>query len=409
MNRNGLPLKGIKVVDLTWVGAGPLCTRVMAMSGAEVIRIESQKRIDLMRNVGPYRSGKAGNINASGRYNGMNNDKLGITLDLTSPKGLDLTKALIRRCDVVAHNFAAGVMQKLGLSYEDVKEIKPDVIYLAMTIMGEEGPHRGFRGFGTHISALAGINHLTGLPERPPGVFSFAYPDFTSNPYHASVAVLAALFHRRKTGEGQLIDLAQYESTLCLVGPAILQYTANGQVPQRRGNNVDYAMPHGAFPCAGSDRWCVIAVTCEQEWEGLCRALGSPEWCLDPKFATFSARSENEEVLNERLSTWTRALPPEEVMQLLQKEGVPAGVVRDFQELLDKDLQIQHRQFYTPMEHPEGGPIRYSGMAYRSSEARWSVEQNAPCLGQHNDYVFKDILGLSSAEMAQLKEEGVIA
>jgi benzylsuccinate CoA-transferase BbsF subunit len=407
MAQENLPLKGIRVADFGWIGVGPLCTRLLAMHGAEVVRVESRKRMDRMRNRGPFPPGRSG-PNTSGRFNGMNNDKLGITLDITTQKGLELARRLISISDVLAHNFAGGVMERLGLGYEDVVKIRPDIIYISMTVMGSEGPHRGYRAFGPHISALAGINYLTGSPRRPPAGFAMAYPDFTSNPYHSALAILAALHYRHRTGRGQFIDLAQYESTICLIGPAVLEYTINGRVPERQEYRVPYAAPHGVYPCKGEDRWCAIAVTSEGEWQGLRRAMGDPAWAGEARFATFPARKENEEALNALIAEWTSQHTAEEVVELLQREGVPAGVVQDMRDLLENDPQIRHRGFYTVLDHPEAGPITYSGMAFRYSDATWRASRPAPCLGQDNRYVYEELLGLTESEVESLVEEGVI-
>ncbi|HEY7268423.1 MAG TPA: CoA transferase, partial [Dehalococcoidia bacterium] len=285
------PLDGIRVADFSWYGAGPIGTQTLAWYGAEVIRVESEARVDGLRVVAPFPPGKTG-YNVSGYYNNFNSNKLSFTLNMGRPEARDVALKLIAKSDVVVENYQAGVMEKWGLTYQAMCAVKPDIIYARMPVAGTTGPHRDFSAFGAVMTPITGISHLSGFPDKPPIGVGTNYPDYVINPGHQTVAVLSALRHRRRTGRGQYIEIAQIESTTAVVGPAILNYTINGRVETRAGNRQDNAAPHGVFPCQSrpmtpavegappmlgtpppadgmEDRWIAIAAFSEEQWDAL--------------------------------------------------------------------------------------------------------------------------------------------
>ena len=247
MTKQTLPLQGLRVADFCWLGAGSYTTKMLADMGADVIKIESAARIDALRMAAPYKDGIPG-VNRSGYFADRNTSKRSITLDMKHPKALALARRLIVKSDIIANNFTPGVMQKFGLGYEAVREMKPDIIYLAMSMQGSQGPERNYLGYGASMVSLTGLHELSGLPDREPAGTGTNYPDHIPNPCHAAFALMAALRYRRRTGKGQLIDLAQIEPTVALLGPTLLDLTANGRVQQRKGNEHAQCAPHGVFP-----------------------------------------------------------------------------------------------------------------------------------------------------------------
>ena len=394
-----LPLSGVRIADFTWFGAGPMGTRPLAHYGAEVIVIESTTRGGL-RHSPPFRDNKPG-LNLSGFFNNFNSGKLSITLNMNHPDGVDLAKRLIRVSDVVVNNFSPGIMDRWGLSYEAVREINPAIIMAEMPVGGRTGPYKSMIGFGATIEAFAGLNHLTGYPDRPPTGTEINYPDYASNPYHLLFAILAALHYRNTTGKGQYIEVAQLESTVSVMETNILDYTVNGNVQMRAGNRVPYAAPHNTYRCQGDDRWCAIAVTSEEEWRSFGQALGGPDWTKDPRFASLSDRKRLEDELDQLVEQWTLTHSPEEVMTQLQTAGVPAGVVQDIADMVDQDPQLRERGFYVPLEHAEAGTALYDGLVARLSDTPGAISRPAPLLGEHNEY-FRELLGLSEEELDQL-------
>lgn len=401
-----LPLKGLRVADFTWFGAGPMGTRPLAHYGAEVIIIESESRGGL-RHSPPFRDDKPG-LNLSGFFNDFNSGKLSITLNMNHPQGVELAKRLIRVSDVVVNNFSPGVMDKWGLGYEAVKQLNPAIIMAEMPVAGRTGPYRTMIGFGATIEAFAGLNHLTGYPDRAPTGTEINYPDYASNPYHLLFGILSALHYRKRTGKGQYIEVAQLESTVSMMETSILDYTVNGRVQTRAGNRVAYAAPHNVYRCKGEDRWCAIAVTSEEAWEAFCRALGEPAWAKEPRFATLAGRKEFEEELDRLVQSWTMERRAEEAMAILQGANVPAGVVQNIADLVERDPQLREREFYVRLAHPEAGPTVYDGIVAQLSATPGVIQHPAPCLGEHNEYIFQELLGLSEEEINKYIVEQII-
>jgi benzylsuccinate CoA-transferase BbsF subunit len=407
MKADKLPLEGIRVADFSWFAAGPVYTAMLANHGAQVIRIESQTRIDGLRVLLPQPEGKYG-WNTSGWYNNCNPSKLSFTVSMRHPKAPDIVMRLIAKSDIVAENYTPGTLERWGLSYEKIREVKPDIIFVREPMQGSDGPQADYAGFGAVIAPLAGINYLTGPPDRAPVGMGTQYTDYVINPGHAVVATLAALRYRNRTGKGQLIELAQLESSVSIVGTALMDYAANGRVQTSQGNRLPHAAPHGAFPCQGDDRWCVIAVFSDDQWQALCRAMGDPQWCQEERFATLQGRKENEDELERLVESWTSTKTAEEVMETLQAAGVAAGVVQNAQDVLENDPHLKERGYYVYLDHPEAGRTAYDGPGFRLSKTPGRLLSPAPCLGEHTHHVCKEVLGMDDEEIAQLVVDGVL-
>ena len=410
-----LALDGLKVADFSWFGAGPICAEHLASYGATVVRVESETRIDALRTIQPFARGKTG-YNVSGYFNNFNAGKLGLTLNLNTEKSQELAQRLIAWADVFITNFTPRVVERWGLTYDKLSSINPQIIAAYAPMQGYEGPHRDFLGFGQVLTPVTGYNHLSGFPNRPPVGLGTNYPDYVINPGHTLVAILAALRYRRRTGKGQHIECAQIESSVCPLAPAIFDYTVNGRVQERSGNGLPYAAPHGAFKCAplspgssapADEQWIAIACFTDAEWQALVEAMGSPAWAADPKFAGQAGRKEHEPELEENVSAWTADKHPHELMDDLQRRGVPAGVVQSAREML-ADEHLKERGYYVYLDHPEAGRTAYDGPPFVLSKTPGKLRSPAPLLGQHTEQVCKEILGLSDDEIADLLVEGVL-
>ncbi len=398
-------LKGIKVADFSRNVVGPLTTKTLADYGAEVIKIEGRSRPDTLRPAPPFKDGIPG-VNRTSSFNQYNTGKLSVALNLAHPKGVQVAKRLVARADVVVESFAGGVMERMGLGYEELKKVKPDIIMLSTCMQGHTGPYATHPGYGFQLIGLSGISHITGWPDREPIGPDGPYTDYIA-PRFTAPAVLAALDYRRRTGKGVYFDMSQYENGMHFLAPLILDYVVNRRVANRMGNRSSRAAPHGAYRCRGEDRWCAIAVFTNEEWRILCRAIGNPAWTDSPRFSTLQARKENEDELDRLVEEWTVNHPAEEVMTMMQAVGVGAGVVQTGKDLLEHDPQLRHRHFFWELDHPEIGKYRARGPAFVLSKCPCEL-QRAPLLGEHNEYVLKELLGMSDDEIAGLVIEGVI-
>ena len=386
-------LQNIRILDFTWVLAGPYATRILADFGAEVIKVQP-----LM----PEAEDKF----SRGYYNTWNRNKLGITLNLNKPQGVALARKLVGISDAVMENFTPRVMANWGLDYPNLKKIKPDPIMLSMSTMGQTGRWRDYTGFGSTIQAFSGITHLTSFPGKPPLGLGYTYADHIAG-LMASLALLGALEYRHRTGEGQYIDVSQVEAMSSLLGSAILDYTVNGRPAEPMGNSSTQAAPYGVYRCQGDDRWCALAVFTDEEWQGFRRALGNPPWTKDKRFATLSSRLENSDELDRLVEGWTREHSAEEVMARLQEQGVAAGVVQDASDLAN-DPQLKERGFFIELDHPELGKTISDAIPIKLSDTPAKYHRPAPVLGQDNGYVYGELLGMSEDEVAELKEQGII-
>jgi benzylsuccinate CoA-transferase BbsF subunit len=407
----GLPLRGVRVVDFTWLGAGPYTTRTLADHGAEVIRVESSKRMDRLRVLAPFRDGKRGeSVNRSGYYADRNSNKLSVTFNLKHPGAVSLVLRLIGRSDIVASNFTPGTMAGLGLGYDEARAVRDDIIYLEMGMQGAYGPDSSLVGYGQTVSALTGLYHLSGLPGRMPVGTGTNYPDHVAAPAHSAFALLAALRHRRRTGEGQYIDLSQAETMVSLLGPTILDYTVNGHNQGPQGNRSPEAAPHGVYPCAGEDRWLALSAATDEQWNLLLAELGAGELATDPRFATGRERHRHHDELDAELGARTRQRDATELMTCLQERAVPAAVVQTYQDLIETDPQLRHRGHFAVLDHPETGPSIYNAPPFTLHGVDEPVMRTpAPLFGQHTREVCERLLGLDEAEIGRLVEEGVLA
>jgi len=399
-----MPLSGIRFADFAWVQAGPWVGRYFANYGAQVIRVESSTRLDWSRYVPGGAETIDGKVQRGALFTNFNCDKLGITLNLKNAKGLEVAKRLISVSDVVCDNFSAGYMDRIGLGYEELVKIKPDIIMLSMPVFGNSGPRKDFAGYGTGIQSAIGLNYISGQPDRPPGI-SVALPDMGPNPTHATVALLAALHHRNNTGKGQHIELAQFESSLGWMDTTMLDYTTNGRIRKSAGNRLANAAPHGVYPCKGEDRWCAICVFSDEEWTAFCEVLGNPEWSQKERFSTLQQRKTNENELDRLISKWTKDKPAWEVMKKMQAKGVAAGVAETGEDLVLNDEQIKEKQHYIEINHPIGKAYCENAVIGFSATP-CSVRHPGPTMGQDNEYVFKEILGMSEDEINLSYVEG---
>ena len=386
-------LYGIRILDFTWVLAGPYATRILADFGAEVIKVQP-----LMPEVRDKFD--------RGYYNTWNRNKLGITLNLNKPQGIALAKKLVGISDAVVENFTPRVMANWGLDYDNLKKIKPDIIMLSMSTMGNTGPWRDYAGFGPTVQAFSGITYLTSFPGKPPLGLGTSYADHIAG-LVACLALLGAMEYRRRTGEGQYIDISQVEAMSSLLGSVILEHTINGKQVEPVGNGSSEAAPHNVYRCRGDDRWCAIDVFSDDEWQGFQRALGNPPWAEDKKFATLSGRLENADELDRLVGGWMREHTAEEVMALLQGQGVAAGVVQDAGNLAN-DPQLRVRGFFIELDHPEMGKTISDATPIRLSDTPARYSRAAPIVGQDNDYVYNQLLGMSEKELTELRQQGVI-
>lgn len=400
-------LKGIKVVEFAAFAAGPTVGKHMADHGATVVHIESKVRPDGFRaHYPPYKDNIHG-LNRSGLFALCNNDKLDITLNLKkAPAATDLAKKIVAWSDVVIENFSPGTMKRLGLDYDNLKSVNPGLIMLSSSNLGQSGPHAHHAGFGSQLSSLAGFTHLTGYPDGPPQILYGPYIDYIAVAYGA-VAVLAALDYRDRTGKGNHIDTAQYETGLQYLAPILLDFKVNGNVAGRDANRDPGAAPHGAYPCQGEDRWCVISVFSDEEWKSLCGVMEDPPWTRDKKFATLAARKKNEKELDRNVSEWTARFTARQVMEKLQAASVRAGIVNTMKDLFD-DPQLVHRGQWIELEHPEIGKMHYQRPPFLLAKTPPGPAKRDPLLGEHNDYFYRELLGLSEEEYRRLVEEKVI-
>jgi crotonobetainyl-CoA:carnitine CoA-transferase CaiB-like acyl-CoA transferase len=372
-------LKDIRILDFTWVLAGPYATRLLADFGAEVIKVQ------------PLLPGEEDDF-ARGYYNTWNRNKLGITLNLSTPEGIALAKKLVLSSDAVVENFTPRVMANWGLDYASLKAIKPDIIMLSLSAMGATGPYRDYTGFGPTIQAFSGLTHLTAYPGGPPLGLGTAYADHVAALF-ACLAILSALEYRRETGDGQYIDVSQVEAMASLLGDAFIP--------------VKETAFQGVYRSKGDDRWCALAVATDEEWQNFKKALGSPRWAEDKRFATPAARLENKKKLDELIEGWTKTLPAEEVMSLLQAQGVAAGVVQDARDLA-KDPQLKERGFFIDLDRAETGRTMSDATPVRLSDTPPGYRRPAPLPGQDNGSVYGELLGIGADEIIELRQRGVI-
>jgi benzylsuccinate CoA-transferase BbsF subunit len=408
-----LPLEGVRIADFTWVWAGPYCTLQLAHLGADVIRIETRTRPCVTRLLPPWPEGKPG-INRSGYFNQYNQGKRSLTLNYSKPGALEVARRLVEASDVVTNNFAAGVMEKLGLGYEDLRKVKPDLIMISLSGYGDTGPFREYVAYGPAQVPLSGLSSLTGYKGWPPMHTGFSYADPNAG-VHGAFAVLAALYHRRKTGEGQYIDMSQWECAMGLLPEGIMEYTMNGRTPERDGNRDPLLAPHGVFPSNDRfensgvmvDMWVSIVVADDGEFGRLANAIGKPEMARDPRFATAAARKRNEDELEAAIAAWTSQRSAAEAEHILQTAGLAAAVCAP-NKFVSEDGHLKERGYWVNLEHPEVGTQQHCGIPWRMSRTEGKVRAPAPLIGQHTDEVLTQVLGYSAEEVARLHADGAL-
>ena len=392
------------MIDFGWLGVGALISTYLAAFGADVIKVESATHPDVVRAMPPYKDGIPG-LNRSGFFANMNSNKHSITLRMDHPRALDIARNLIAISDVVVENFTPGTMEKWGLSYEDIRKFKPDIVMVSSSMTGAAGPYSGRRGYGAVLSALCGFPHFTGWPDREPAGTATSYTDFVVVQF-AVASLLAALDKRRKTGEGCYIQQSQFETALYFLQPAILDYFVNHRVESRWGNRAPNATPHGIFRCKGHDRWCAIAIFNEEEWAFLCQAMGEPPWASASKFSSILGRKDNEDELERLVEAWSIDHTREEVVAILRSADIAAGVVADGFDI-HEDSQLKYRHHFWELEHPEMGRCTYDAPPAILSETPAMSSKPAPCMGQDNAYIYTEVLGMSETEFINLLREGV--
>jgi crotonobetainyl-CoA:carnitine CoA-transferase CaiB-like acyl-CoA transferase len=395
-----LPLSDVKILDFMWVMAGPAGTRILADYGATIVRIES-----VHRTLHPFHNNQFG-PDASGLFQNVNAGKLGITLDLSKQEAREVVYDLVRWADVVTEAFSPKAMKAWGLDYDRLRKVKPDIIMLSTCLMGQTGPLARFAGFGNLAAAISGFYNLCGWPDRAPAGPFGAYTDYVS-PRFTAIAILAALEHRRRTGQGQYIDQSQAEASLQFLAPAVLDYSANDRVQGRNGNRHREIAPHGVYPAEGEDCWVAIACIAQEQWQELCGLMGRSALAQDARFVTSSARRQNADELDRIISEWTTTLGAQEIEKRLQARGVPAAAVQNSSELY-ADPQLQHRGHFVDLDHPVYGRTTVEGSRFKLSRTPAQVTRSAPTVGRDNQYVLEKILNYSEGQITDLVVAGAL-
>ncbi len=409
---SALPLAGIRVCDLTWIIAGPTATRVLADFGAEVIRIEHGQSVDAIR-IGRPIVGDHPTLNNSGFFNYFNRNKKSVLLNVRHPMGMDVLKRIIAASDVVVENFSSGVMTSWELDYPQLRELRPDIIYCSVSGFGHSGRDKAFTTWGPTAQALSGLTLTSGLPGKPPAGWGFSYMDHTAG-YTAASAILMALHHRDRTGDGQHIDISQVEAGIVLNGPAVLDYTVNGRKWRREGmppGNRAWepaVAPHNTYPCAGDDRWLAVACMNDAEWQALVRAMDEPPWTFDVRFRSNESRIANQDELDERIGEWTSEFEDYEAMEILQAAGVRAGVCQKASDRFERDPQLKARGWWARLDHPELGMSDFDGVLPRLSATPGQLRTAAPILGADTWDVLREVAGFTEEEIAEHEAMGVL-
>ena len=413
---DAMPFDGIKILDFTWVGVGPITIKHLADFGADVIRVEAASRPDVLRGGPPFKDGMPGGLNRSQFSANYNSSKRGLGLNLALPEGRELIRRIISewKPDVIAESFTPRVMRDWKLDYENIRKIVPDVIYFSTCQQGQTGPHSKYAGFGQLAGALAGFYYITGWPDRAPSGPYGAYSDFV-NPPNAAAAIVAALEYRRKTGKGQHLDLSQYECAAHFLAPAIMDYMTNGNILNRRGNEDDHLFPNDVYRCKDKERgytgvgqsWIAISVATDGQWRRLCDRMGRPDMASDARFEDAESRRIHSSEIDAAISAWTKDKDAHALMADLQDAGVPAGAVQSQADLWE-DPQLRHRGFFQWLDHAECGPMPYDGLTYRLSETPGALRMPQALIGQHNEEILKEVLAVSDEEFVELVVGGVL-
>ena len=404
------PLEGVRIIEMGQLIAIPFAMKMLADMGAQVIRLESVARLESYRSDSVYQNDISGEFwNKGANFYEQNRNKLGVTLDLSKPEGLQVLRNLVSIADVFSENFTPRVIKNFGLEYGDLRKIKPDIIMVSSTGYGFYGPWSNFGATGPATEGAAGLAYQTGYLGGGPVMAEIPYTDYTSGE-HTVFAVMAALMHRLRTGQGQFVDISQTQATSSTIPEVLMDFSANGRSGQRFGNQDTVMSPHGCYPCRGDDRWITIAVATDEEWQAVCRVLGQNGWAADPRFNDSFSRWKNRDELDALIGTVTRTWDAHELMHALQKDGVAAGAVLDSKDLLF-DPHLGQRNFYEVVTHHESTgipPLPYAGRPWKLSKTPAVNSQPAPLMGEHNNLVLSGLLGKTAEEMAELEEAGII-
>ncbi len=401
------PLAGIRVVDLTMVWAGPLGTRLLGDYGAEVIKVEGPGQWDLLRGLGGIPRTEPRWYNRAAYFNHNNRNKYSAAIDLRQEAGRDLLLQLLAKSDVLVENYRANVMDNLGLSFEEVRQANPRIVYVSMPGHGKTGPEAHYVTYGTNVEQLAGLVSISGYEGGEPLKTGFSYGDPTSG-IAVPAAVALGLRQRDRTGEAVHIDLAQRENLTGFVGEYLVDYSMNGEPRTPAGNTHPHMAPHGVYRSAGDDRWIAIACEDDEQFAGLCRAMQQPELADDARFATTASRKANEQELDEVIEAWTSRLGHYEAMHVLQRHGVPAGAVLTIPEVMS-DPQLRSRGAWSEQVHPDAGAWEVETPPWNLPRTPGHARLPAPCFGEHNAYVFREVLGLDEEAIARFYADGVTA
>lgn len=411
-------LSHIRICDFSGQLAGAGATKVLAAFGAQVIRIEdpvTNGRWDILRGMEPFVDDRRG-IEFGGGFHNHNVEKLGITLNLRTERGRELLSDIVRISDVVTENFAAGVLATLGFPYERLRALRDDVIYVSNCGFGHRGPYSSFKTWGPIVQSCCGLTFTSGLPDMPPAGWGYSYMDHHGGNFMA-IAVLAALVHRNRTGEGQWVDMSCTDAGASLLGPVVLDYTVNGRPSRRDGfpyssrNDSPAMAPHNIYEARGDDQWFAVACRDDRDWNALVELIGATEdgaWARDSRYATLAARLEHQDELDGQMNAWCASRDKFDLQHAMLAVDVPGVAVQLPEERIEYDHGTVDFGLWPYVDHPAMGHLRVDGLPYHLSETDWSIEHAAPLLGQHNDYVYGEVLGLTDAELDDLREDGVI-
>jgi benzylsuccinate CoA-transferase BbsF subunit len=400
-------LEGIVVCDFSWVGAGPIATNVLGQCGAEIIKIESKKRPDILRLGGPFKDGIAKGLERSGYFSNRNPNKKGIAVNMGTPKARDVAVRLIKKSDIIINNFRVGQMEKWNLGWEDCQKINPRIIYVTMSLQGNEGPHKSYMGYGVNLNALCGLTERSAFPGMTPFGTGTNYTDHVMVPTHTLFGIMAALLQREKTGKGQTVAISQLGAAICMKPTDAMAYAANGDTLEPLGYGDPHAAPHGLYTTLGYRKWIAIAAFKEEEWQTLKEVMGNPAWAEDAKFKTLELRKKNEQELNERIEEWTKWQYGRELMEKLLSKGVMAGMVNDARAAIEDEHLIK-RNFWAYLDHPEVGIALYNRAPIVFSKTPIEMRTAAALLGQHTMEVLTGFLGYTKEEVEQLVAEEVL-
>ena len=398
-------LAGCRVLDFGWVLAGAIPGMALADMGAEVIKVETRQRLDYMRMGRPI-VGDQPDPEQNPMFHNVNRGKLSVTLNISEPDAVELAKRLVEKCDVVIENFSPGVMDRLGLGYETLRAIKPDIVMASISSTGQEGPLRDLRAYAPSIGALSGLDSTMGYEGGGPLGLKHAFGDICGA-LHAVFAIVSALYRRNQTGEGQYIDVSMLRATVVTQGVGLMEHALTGRSLQPRGNYDPTMVPYGNYPGAGVDKWVSIAVASEAEWQGLVAAMGNPGWATDQRFGSQYRRQRHRRELDALLSQWTAGHDPDEITQLLQAHGVAAAPVFSAEERLFHP-HFMERGLYNDIDHPALGAEPIFNLMWGLSKTPSAVRRHAPLMGEHNRQVLGNTLGLSETELAKLEERQVV-